>query len=154
MMTGALKELSAAVATSLEEQPQRCQLHRLQRYYEAFLQRPASHNEQYEDEVEESDSGDIKKNRGTKYCELQEKFPIAFVLGGAIIGIGHGIGLSFWQPDNPSTKDAAMTWIGLIGNHIIRALMCIIMPLVFVSKLSEQGTISVGPSGCSTTLQS
>ena len=103
-----------------------------------------------QDEVVEESGGDVNKNCGTKLCELQAKFPVAFVLGGAVIGIALGIGLSFWNPDDPSTKEVVIMWIGLIGDLFIRALKCIVMPLVFVSitssvmdmlSLGEEGTI-------------
>jgi hypothetical protein len=117
------------------------------------VQRSAHREQDDEDERggDVSDSGRVvKKNCGTKFCELQERFPIGFVLGGAVIGIVLGVCLSLWQPDDQSTKDAVMMWVGLIGDLFIRALKCIVMPLVFVSvtisvmdmlSLGEQGTI-------------
>jgi hypothetical protein len=102
-------------------------------------------------EQDEDESGvDVKKNCGAKINVLHDKFPIAFVLGGAMIGIGLGIALSYWNPDDPSAKEVVILWVGLIGDLFIRALKCIVMPLVFVSitisvmdmlSLGEQGTI-------------
>jgi len=87
----------------------------------------------------EESGGDVKKSCGTKLCELQEKIPIAFVLGGAVIGIALGIGFTYWNPDDPSTKEVVIMWIGLIGDLFIHALKCIIMPLVFVSITISHG---------------
>ena len=84
-----------------------------------MVHRPA-HSDHGPDGVEEeSASGGLKKNCGTRFCELQEKFPIASVLGGAVIGILLGIGLSYWQPDDSSARDVVITWIGLIGDLFI-----------------------------------
>ncbi len=72
------------------------------------------------------------------------------MLGGAIIGIGLGIPLSRWNPDDPSAKEAVILWVGLIviGNLFIRALKCIVMPLVFVSiTISVMGMLSLGGQG-------
>ena len=74
-----------------------------------------------------------KKNCCTSFCGVMDDHFLAFVLGSAAIGMGIGIGLSFWNPEDYSDKATAILWIGLIGDLFIRALKCIVVPLVFVS---------------------
>lgn len=63
-------------------------------------------------------------------------------------GIGIGIGLSFWKPDDPASKATAILWIGLVGDLFIRALKCIVLPLVFVSiAISVLDMLSLGNAG-------
>lgn len=63
-------------------------------------------------------------------------------------GIGIGIGLSFWQPEDPVSKSTAILWIGLVGDLFIRALKCIVLPLVFVSiAISVMDMLSLGNAG-------
>ena len=68
-----------------------------------------------------------------RMCQIMSKYPISFVLAGAAIGIGTGIGLSMWHPDDPQVKSTVLLWVGLLGDLFIRALKCIVLPLVFVS---------------------
>ena len=50
-----------------------------------------------------------------------------------VLGVGLGVGLSFWEPENPTTKDVTIQWLGLVGDLFIRALRCFVLPLVFVN---------------------
>lgn len=85
---------------------------------------------------------------GTKLCRAMDKFPITFVLGGAAIGLAIGLGLAFWEPANPDTKDVVVQWLGLFGDLFIRALKCIVLPLVFVSiAISMMDMLSLGEAG-------
>ena len=87
------------------------------------------------EEVEGSDVGDAEENKRccTRFCAIMDAYPVSFVIGSAAIGIGLGIGLSFWNPEDPSWKITAIMWIGLLGDLFIRALKCVVLPLVFVS---------------------
>ena len=63
-------------------------------------------------------------------------------------GIGIGVGLSFWQPEDPTSKATAILWVGLVGDLFIRALKCIVLPLVFVSiAISVMDMLSLGKAG-------
>lgn len=66
-------------------------------------------------------------------CGILGRYPIISVVTFAAAGIGLGIGLSEWNPDNPETKDTVLKWIGLIGDLFIRALKAVVLPLVFVN---------------------
>jgi len=64
------------------------------------------------------------------------------------VGIGIGIGLSFWMPENPNDKATALKWIGLVGDLFIRALKCVVLPLVFVNvAISVLEMLDVGKAG-------
>jgi len=74
-----------------------------------------------------------KKGCCNKLSAIIDHFPLTFIIGGALIGMGIGIGLAYWKPAVPANKAAAILWIGLLGELFIRALKCILLPLVFVS---------------------
>jgi len=83
-----------------------------------------------------------------KLCQVMDKYPIPFVVAGAALGFGLGIGLSMWNPDDPQSKKTAILWIGLLGDLFIRALKCIVLPLVFVSiAVSVMDMLNLGESG-------
>jgi len=50
-----------------------------------------------------------------------------------VLGVGLGVGLSYWQPENPNTKSVVIQWLGLVGDLFIRSLKCFVLPLVFVN---------------------
>lgn len=100
-----------------------------------------------EEGVGDEDSGGTAGCCG-KLCQMMDKHPIPFVLAGAALGFGVGIGLSMWQPEDPQTKETAILWIGLLGDLFIRALKCIVLPLVFVSiAVSVMDMMNLGESG-------
>ena len=51
------------------------------------------------------------------------------------MGVGLGVGLSLWEPDDENTKNVTLQWVGLVGDMFIRALKAIVLPLVFVNVL-------------------
>jgi solute carrier family 1 (high affinity glutamate transporter) protein 2 len=61
------------------------------------------------------------------------RYPILSVLTFAAAGIGLGVGLSSWEPDDPDQKSKTLKWIGLVGDLFIRSLKCIVLPLVFIN---------------------
>ena len=63
-------------------------------------------------------------------CGVLGKYPVLAVMGFAAIGIGIGVGLSFWEPDDMETKDKVLQWVGLVGDLFIRSLKCVVLPLV------------------------
>lgn len=81
--------------------------------------------EQYEEEEE--------IHPAPQGCGVLGRYPVASVLIFAAIGIGIGVGLSFWHPEDPATKAGTLQWIGLIGDLFIRSLKCVVLPLVFVN---------------------
>ena len=78
-------------------------------------------------------------------CGPMKDYPVLTVIMCAAIGIGVGVGLSFWEPDDANAKDITLQWIGLIGDMFIRALKCVVLPLVFVNVIiSVVDMMSVG----------
>lgn len=78
---------------------------------------------------------------------IGEKYPVSFVIAGAVIGLCLGIGLSQWD-DSTGAKAVTMQWIGLFGDVFIRALKCIVLPLVFVSiAISVMDMLALGDAG-------
>mmetsp|Transcript_3948 Transcript_3948/g.7867 ORF Transcript_3948/g.7867 Transcript_3948/m.7867 type:complete len:534 (+) Transcript_3948:72-1673(+) len=68
-------------------------------------------------------------------CGILGRNPVLGVMGFAAVGIGLGIGLSYWEPDDMETKDKLLKWIGLLGDLFIRSLKCVVLPLVFVNVI-------------------
>eukprot|EP00542_Grammatophora_oceanica_P020595 CAMPEP_0194047318 /NCGR_PEP_ID=MMETSP0009_2-20130614/23963_1 /TAXON_ID=210454 /ORGANISM="Grammatophora oceanica, Strain CCMP 410" /LENGTH=530 /DNA_ID=CAMNT_0038692893 /DNA_START=108 /DNA_END=1700 /DNA_ORIENTATION=+ len=78
-------------------------------------------------------------------CGIMGRYPVISVMIFAAAGAGLGIGLSYWEPDDPNDKDLAIQWIGLIGDLFIRALKAVVLPLVFVNViLSVVDMLQVG----------
>jgi Na+/H+-dicarboxylate symporter len=88
------------------------------------------------------------KTCGSKFCNFYSTHQLAFVITGAVAGICLGVGLSFWQPEDTTAKDTAILWIGLLGDLFIRALKCVILPLVFCSiTISVMDMLCLGKAG-------
>jgi Na+/H+-dicarboxylate symporter len=81
-------------------------------------------------------------------CGILSRYPVLSVLFFAIIGIGVGVGLSYWEPDNPETKKKTLKWIGLIGDLFIRSLKCVVLPLVFINVvIAVVDMMTIGKAG-------
>ena len=50
---------------------------------------------------------------------IMARHPIISLLSFVVMGIGLGVGLSFWTEDDES-KDVAVNWIGLLGDLFLR----------------------------------
>lgn len=78
-------------------------------------------------------------------CGILGRYPVLAVMGFAFAGVGLGVGLSFWEPDDMEAKDKTLQWLGLIGEMFIRSLKCVVLPLVFVNViLSVNDMMSLG----------
>jgi Na+/H+-dicarboxylate symporter len=71
------------------------------------------------------------------FCAFTQKHQILTILFFALLGVGLGVGLSFWEPANADsdTKKITLQWIGLIGDLFLRSLKCFVLPLVFVNVI-------------------
>jgi Na+/H+-dicarboxylate symporter len=80
-------------------------------------------------------------------CGIFGRNPVLSVLIFAALGLGIGIGLSFWEDDGDS-KDKTLKWIGLLGDLFIRALKCVVLPLVFINVvISVMDMMQIGKAG-------
>jgi len=68
-------------------------------------------------------------------CGILGRNPLLAVLIFASSGIGLGVGLSFWEPEDPETKSNVLLWLGLVGDMFIRSLKAVVLPMVFVSVI-------------------
>jgi Na+/H+-dicarboxylate symporter len=76
-----------------------------------------------------------EEEKGPPPCGILGRYPILSVMIFAAVGVAVGLGLSVWDPDDTSGKDKTIKWIGLIGDLFIRAIKCVVVPLVFVSVI-------------------
>ena len=53
-------------------------------------------------------------------CGILARYPVLSVLLFAATGIGAGVALSFWAPDDMGKKDVLLKWLGLIGDLFVR----------------------------------
>ncbi|CAB9518515.1 Putative sodium-dependent excitatory amino acid transporter glt [Seminavis robusta] len=81
-------------------------------------------------------------------CGILGRYPIATLIAFASAGIATGIGLTFWEPEDVETKVNLIKWIGLVGDLFIRALKCLVLPLIFVSvTIAVLEMLAVGRAG-------
>ena len=110
---------------------------------------PAAQND--EDEDDEEFSYDPSTTTTPLGCGIFGKYPITALLGFVAFGLFVGIGLSYWRPETPAeqvTKTMAIQWFGLFGVLFLRALKCIILPMVFVNViLAVLDMMRVGAAG-------
>jgi len=92
----------------------------------------------------------VEEEETTKYegggcCGFFHNHQVIAILAFAVIGIGAGIGLSFWDPEDSESKKVTIQWIGLIGDLFLRSLKCFVLPLVFVNVIiSVVDMMSIG----------
>jgi L-cystine uptake protein TcyP (sodium:dicarboxylate symporter family) len=60
------------------------------------------------------------------------RHPLLSLIVFAVLGICTGVDLSSWEDDG-DTKGIVIKWLGLLCDRFIRALKCIVLPLIFVS---------------------
>mmetsp|Transcript_29019 Transcript_29019/g.35373 ORF Transcript_29019/g.35373 Transcript_29019/m.35373 type:complete len:513 (+) Transcript_29019:117-1655(+) len=113
---------------------------------------------------------DDESNKSVDYSPgigIFGRYPLISLAVFAILGLGVGIGLSYWDPDTASaqdSKDILIRWLGLLGDIFVRALKCIVIPLVFfnvvlatvemvkMGKASSIGWITIGVYAATTLL--
>lgn len=105
---------------------------------------------------EQSDETKVQIDSGTEHegdappptgCGILGRYPVLSVMLFAATGVSMGVGLSYWDPEDDS-KDLTLKWFGLIGDLFIRALKCVVLPLVFINVvLSVVDMCTVGKAG-------
>jgi solute carrier family 1 (neutral amino acid transporter) protein 5 len=85
---------------------------------------------------------------GAPGCGVLGRYPVLSVIFFAALGLGMGLGFSFWEPDDPDTKAKLLKWIGLVGDLFIRSLKCVVLPLIFVNVvMAVVDMMNVGAAG-------
>lgn len=69
--------------------------------------------------------------RASLGCGILGRYPIISIVSFAAVGVGVGVALAGWNPDDPTVKENVLKWIGLIGDVFIRCLKAVVLPLVF-----------------------
>jgi hypothetical protein len=91
-----------------------------------------------------TDEIEVEPNRG---CGPMAKYPLLSVVSFAAVGVAIGLGLSAWEDDGDS-KEKVIKWLGLVGDLFIRALKCVVLPLVFVNVvISVVDMMVIGRAG-------
>ena len=89
-----------------------------------------------------------RKSCGSTLSNFYKTHQLSLVITGAILGIALGVALAYWTPENTDVKTTALLWIGLLGDLFIRALKCVILPLVFASiAISVMDMLALGKAG-------
>lgn len=69
-------------------------------------------------------------------CGFFSNQPLLAIVIFMVVGVGLGVGLSYWEPTNANHKKVLIQWIGLVGDLFIRSLKCFVLPLVFVNIIT------------------
>jgi Na+/H+-dicarboxylate symporter len=85
--------------------------------------------------ADDEELADVTDGAPQTGCGILGRYPILSILLFAGCGLGIGIGLSFWEPDDMEDKSKTLKWLGLMGDLFIRSLKCIVLPLVFVNVI-------------------
>ena len=103
----------------------------------------------FEHETKHESGGDSTvKSCGSSFSKYYCDHQLGFVVLGATLGIILGVALASWTPEIQNVKDTALLWIGLFGQLFIRALRCVILPLVFSSiTISIMDMLALGKAG-------
>jgi solute carrier family 1 (neutral amino acid transporter) protein 5 len=93
---------------------------------------------------EDAEVEEVDPNRG---CGPMARYPLLSVIAFAAVGVAVGLGLSFWEDDG-DTKSKVIKWVGLVGDLFIRALKCVVLPLVFINVvISVVDMMVIGRAG-------
>jgi Na+/H+-dicarboxylate symporter len=102
-----------------------------------FMEQKGEDNNHLDRQGGGEEEEDGKQQTSKLGCGIMGRYPIISLLLFVFSGIGSGIGLSMWNPDeNDSTsKEVALQWIGLVGDLFLRCLKAIVLPIVFVNVI-------------------
>ena len=100
-----------------------------------FIGQKGKDNIQLDRDRQEED--DEKQQKSKFGCGIMRRYPIISLLLFVFSGIGVGIALSMWNPDesDSTSKEVALQWIGLVGDLFLRCLKAIVLPIVFVNVI-------------------
>jgi len=87
----------------------------------------------YNENNNDADDSDEAPSKKGGFCGFYQNNRILAILIFMTVGIAIGVGLSFWEPEDPEAKKVCIQWIGLAGDLFFRAIICFVIPLVFVN---------------------
>mmetsp|Transcript_4708 Transcript_4708/g.11995 ORF Transcript_4708/g.11995 Transcript_4708/m.11995 type:complete len:549 (+) Transcript_4708:450-2096(+) len=98
------------------------------------------HDSKIEEELEHQHEEQISQGCGVcggcgGFCGWVDRNRILTILIFASIGAAIGVGLSYWEPEDPNSKEVCIQWLGLVGDLFLRSLKCFVLPLVFVNVI-------------------
>ena len=103
-----------------------------------FIGQKGKDNIQLDRDRQEEEEEDDEKQQKSKFgCGIMRRYPIISLLLFVFSGIGVGIALSMWNPDesDSTSKEVVLQWIGLVGDLFLRCLKAIVLPIVFVNVI-------------------
>lgn len=102
-----------------------------------FIGQKGKDNIQLDRDRQEEEEDDEKQQKSKFGCGIMRRYPIISLLLFVFSGIGVGIALSMWNPDesDSTSKEVALQWIGLVGDLFLRCLKAIVLPIVFVNVI-------------------
>ena len=91
-------------------------------------------DEQLKHALEEEEEKEVEQGCGVcngccGFCGFVDRNRVLTILLFAALGVGIGVGLSFWDPEDAVSKEVAIQWIGLVGDLFLRALKCFVLPV-------------------------
>lgn len=78
-----------------------------------------------EEELQDPDQK-VEEHHTQLGCGVFGRYPIISLLSFVAIGVAVGVGLSYWQPTDPSSKETTLQWLGLLGDLFLRYVDCLL----------------------------
>ena len=90
------------------------------------------HDSKIEEELDHQHEEQVSQGCGVcggcgGFCGWVDRNRILSILIFASIGAAVGVGLSYWEPEDPNSKDVAIQWLGLVGECGLDVCSCVCM---------------------------
>ena len=128
--------------------PNAAEDHHVNRYSIRLENSLISHENDFAHDHQDDQETEPPKGCWGKFIKFYGNHQLGFIIACATLGILLGVGLTYWQPEDPTAKETALLWIGLLGDLFLRALKCVILPLIFASiAISVMDMLALGKAG-------
>ena len=122
--------------------------HQVNRYSVRLENSLISHEDVFARDHLDDQEAEPPKGCFGKFNRFYGNNQLGFIIVCAILGILLGVGLTYWNPEDTTSKETALLWIGLLGDLFLRALKCVILPLIFASiTISVMDMLALGKAG-------